>query len=57
MSLYTIRTRAGIALWTGAAHSVLGALHAMARQAGYRDAGDLPAEVRGWGLNVDPLKA
>ncbi|APX84166.1 hypothetical protein BV511_05210 [Methylorubrum extorquens] len=56
MKVFQVRQRSTDAvLWVGSAHNEVGALDAMAHEAGYYDYSDLPDEVRDGGLMVEAV--
>lgn len=56
MKIFQVRQRiTDSVLWVGSAHNEVGALDAMAHEAGYYDYSDLPDEVRHGGLMVEAV--
>lgn len=57
MRVFQVRQIAtGVIIWTGLAQDELGALDAMAHQAGYYDHSDIPENINRGGLSVEALK-
>jgi hypothetical protein len=56
MTVFQVRQRAtGAILWTGSAFDEIGALDAMAHEAGYYDHSDIPEDIRSGGLTVEAV--
>lgn len=57
MPIFQVRQiKSGAILWVGAASDEGQALDAMAHEAGFMSASDLPAEVSGGGLRAETLR-
>lgn len=57
MRVFQIRHEGtGAILWTGSALDPLGALDAMAHEAGYYDHSDIPEHMRAGGLHVEEIR-
>ncbi|GJE52550.1 hypothetical protein GOFOIKOB_5623 [Methylobacterium tardum] len=57
MRVYQVRQSVtGTILWTGSATDPLGALDAMAHEAGYYDHSDIPEHLRAGGLHVEEIR-